>query len=41
MIEAVIFDWGGVIQRTVDHGPRRRLSKELGLSLPQRDGVDS
>lgn len=31
MIEAVIFDWGGVIQRTVDRAPRRALAAELGL----------
>jgi len=31
MIEAVVFDWGGVIQRTEDPAPRRRLDRELGL----------
>ena len=31
MIRAIIFDWGGVIQRTADYGPRRRLDEELGL----------
>jgi len=31
MIRAVVFDWGGVIQRTVDLEPRRQLNRELGL----------
>ena len=31
MIRAVVFDWGGVIQRTMDCGPRRALDSELGL----------
>jgi len=31
MIRAVVFDWGGVIQRTEDVGPRRALGAELGL----------
>ena len=32
MIRAVVFDWGGVIQRTIDPGPRLRLAQELGQS---------
>lgn len=32
MIKAVIFDVGGVILRTHDHGPRRGLESELGLA---------
>ena len=32
MIRAVIFDWGGVIQRTLERRPRRELAAELGLS---------
>lgn len=31
MIKAIIFDVGGVLIRTHDHGPRRRLEKQLGL----------
>ncbi len=31
MIRAVVFDWGGVIQRTEDPTPRRALDAELGL----------
>ena len=30
-IRAVVFDWGGVIQRTEDTGPRQQLDTELGL----------
>ncbi|OGO05504.1 MAG: hypothetical protein A2Y73_05940 [Chloroflexi bacterium RBG_13_56_8] len=30
-IRAAIFDWGGVIQRTEDYGPRQQLDEELGL----------
>jgi len=29
MIRAVVFDWGGVIQRTVDPAPRRELAAAL------------
>lgn len=32
MIRGLIFDWGGVLQRTVDRAPRRELAAELGLS---------
>lgn len=32
MIKAIIFDVGGVILRTHDHGPRRRLEAEHGLA---------
>ena len=31
-IQALIFDWGGVIQRTEDWAPRRALDRELGLA---------
>lgn len=31
MINAIIFDVGGVLIRTLDHGPRRRLEEQLGL----------
>jgi len=31
MIRAIIFDWGGVIQRTEDKAPRAELDRELGL----------
>lgn len=31
MIQAVIFDVGGVLVRTEDRGPRRRLEERLGL----------
>lgn len=30
-VRSLIFDWGGVIQRTEDWEPRRRLAHELGL----------
>jgi len=30
-VKAVIFDWGGVFQRTVDPKPRRQLEQLLGL----------
>lgn len=32
MIRAVIWDWGGVLQRTEDPAPRRQLAAELGLA---------
>lgn len=31
-LRALLFDWGGVLQRTVDRGPRRDLAAELGIS---------
>jgi HAD superfamily hydrolase (TIGR01509 family) len=31
MIRALVFDWGGVFQRTVDYGPRQQLDAELHL----------
>jgi len=31
MIKAVVWDWGGVLQRTEDYGPRRALDVALGL----------
>lgn len=37
MIKAVIFDYGGVLMRTVDPRPRRELEHELGL---ERFGTD-
>jgi putative hydrolase of the HAD superfamily len=30
-IHAIVFDWGGVFQRTEDPAPRRQLEAELGL----------
>lgn len=33
MVRAVIFDYGGVLMRTVTHAPRRELGQRLGLSL--------
>ena len=32
MIRAVVFDWGGVIQRTESRAPRQRLEAALGLA---------
>ena len=32
MISALIFDWGGVIQRTASHASRHALDAELGLA---------
>lgn len=32
MIRALVFDWGGVLQRTEDYGPRHALDAELGLT---------
>ncbi len=32
MIEAIILDWGGVLMRTVDPGPRLAWDKRLGLA---------
>ncbi len=34
MIRAVVFDWGGVIQRTVDPAPRDELAAALGITRP-------
>ncbi|NLG50774.1 MAG: HAD family phosphatase [Chloroflexi bacterium] len=31
MIRAIVWDWGGVFQRTEDHGPRHALDAALGL----------
>ena len=33
MIEALVFDWGGVFQRTTDPCARHALDRELGLEL--------
>ena len=33
MIKAVIFDWGGVLMRTVDASGRRKWEEKLGLPL--------
>jgi putative hydrolase of the HAD superfamily len=30
---AVIFDWGGVLMRTEDHGPRNTWDNQLGLEI--------
>jgi len=30
-IKAVVFDWGGVLMRTVDYAPRHRSDDQLGL----------
>jgi putative hydrolase of the HAD superfamily len=30
--KAVIFDWGGVLMRTADHGPRHAWDRRLGLT---------
>lgn len=32
MIRALVFDWGGVFQRTLDYGPRQQL--DVALHLP-------
>jgi epoxide hydrolase-like predicted phosphatase len=32
MIQAIVFDIGGVLIRTEDHAPRRRLEEQLGLA---------
>ncbi len=32
MIRAIIWDWGGVLQRTEDPAPRHQLAAELGLT---------
>jgi len=37
VIRALVFDWGGVIQRTEDPGPRRSLANELGISPADLD----
>jgi epoxide hydrolase-like predicted phosphatase len=34
-IRALIFDFGGVLMRTVDRGPRRRLASRFGLSVDE------
>jgi len=31
VIRHIVFDWGGVFQRTEEHGPRWALDRELGL----------
>lgn len=35
MIQTLIFDFGGVLMRTVTHAPRRELGQRLGLSLEE------
>ena len=35
MIQTLIFDFGGVLMRTVTHTPRRELGQRLGLSLEE------
>jgi epoxide hydrolase-like predicted phosphatase len=39
MLKAVIFDWGGVLMRTVDASGRRKWEKKLGLPLYAVDRV--
>ena len=39
MLKAAIFDWGGVLMRTVDAGGRRKWEKKLGLPLYAVDRV--
>ncbi len=39
MIRGVIFDWGGVLMRTVDAGGRRKWERKLGLPLYAVDRV--
>lgn len=39
MIQAVIFDVGGVLVRTADHTPRRELEARLGLAAWQSEEV--
>lgn len=34
-VRAVVFDVGGVLLRTDDHGPRRRLAESMGLTEAQ------
>ncbi|MHB1357896.1 MAG: HAD family hydrolase [Anaerolineae bacterium] len=33
-INTLIFDWGGVFQRTEDYAPRQELASELGIDEP-------
>jgi epoxide hydrolase-like predicted phosphatase len=35
VIKAVIFDFGGVLMRTVDQNPRRMLAERVGMRLPE------
>jgi epoxide hydrolase-like predicted phosphatase len=39
MIKAIVFDWGGVLMRTLDPQPRRELEAEYGLPLGSVDGL--
>jgi epoxide hydrolase-like predicted phosphatase len=39
MLKAVVFDWGGVMMRTVDASGRRKWEKKLGLPLYAVDRV--
>jgi epoxide hydrolase-like predicted phosphatase len=39
MIQAIIFDWGGVLMRTVDASGRRKWEQKLGLPLYAVDRV--
>lgn len=39
MLKAVIFDWGGVLMRTVDASGRRKWEQKLGLPLYAVDQV--
>lgn len=39
MIRAIIFDVGGVLIRTEDHTPRRRLEERLGLKMGEAEHI--
>lgn len=39
MLKAVVFDWGGVLMRTVDASGRRKWERKLGLPLHAVDRV--
>lgn len=39
MIQAIIFDVGGVLIRTVDHGPRRQLEARHGLQRRESEQI--
>ncbi|MCE5260201.1 MAG: HAD family phosphatase [Chloroflexi bacterium] len=30
-VDTVLYDWGGVFQRTIDHAPRQELARELAV----------
>lgn len=39
MLKAVVFDWGGVLMRTVDDSGRRKWERKLGLPMYAADRV--